>query len=293
MNDKIKKILLIFQRLLYNKLGDNMTKIFQEDYEDIKELYKTLSINKIARKYDVTSTTISRILKSLNVEKIERTSRKYFIKEDYFITGLNPKKARLLGLIATDGCLIKTKNNQYRIKFSSKDKELNIFIQEQLGGNIYEENNCFHNYISSEKIFYDLIDFGITERKSLSLNFKWEKIENYEIYFLLGCIEGDGHIGFYPNKKSSQIQISIATGCINFAQSIKDKFPDFRNIYTKKFEKSYVNYVSITSHTSGYNISKILENASNDCGMLQRKYDNIKDIINWYNEKYLLNCNIE
>lgn len=271
-----------------NRSGSqSLVKIDKVEYLKIKDLFELdkLSVKEISQLYNVTAMTISRILKSLNIILVGNKGKtKHKINHDYFKT-LTQKKARILGLLATDGDISYTKTGNIRIRFSSKDNELVNFVKSEIGGTIYQEIGCKRNYILSTEIGKDLFTYGITQNKSLNLTVNWDKIRDFKDHFLVGIIEGDGYICFSDVK--NKCYINIATGSKSFADQIQLEYPEFSSIYKKIQEKKNSNdinfgttyYPQITNFKNLLEICNKLKKASNECGMLSRKLNLIESIL--------------
>jgi hypothetical protein len=264
-------------------ITQTLTKISELDKIDIIKLYEIekMTIKKIASKYDVSDSCIRLVLKKNNI-KVERKC-KIIANHDYF-KNLTPKKARMLGLLATDGDIRQIKGGNYRIRFSSKDIELIDFVIEELGGTYYKEQGNFRTYVMSKEIGEDLKLFGITQYKSYSLNIRFDLIpKELHIYFLIGTIEGNGYVSkIYPGQKP---YINVCTASEIFANQLLDNFSEyFKYIYTKNTDKS--NYLSILYYPQTTQIDKTLALAeaiiskSKDCGILSRKLERLIAIKN-------------
>lgn len=125
--------------------------------------------------------------------------------------------AYALGLLATDGCLIKEWS---WIDLTSKDREQLENFNKCLGVNIkigIKDKRSIHRawrVQMKNKIFYDfLVSVGFTPRKSMTI----KKIlipDRYFFDFLRGCLDGDGYTYSYwdPRWRSS---FMIYTGFVS------------------------------------------------------------------------------
>ena len=129
--------------------------------------------------------------------------------------------AYALGLLATDGCLIKEGS---WIDLTSKDKEQLENFNKCLGVNIKigiknrgSDNRAWRVQMKNI-IFYDfLVSLGFTPRKSMTI----EKIiipDKYFFDFLRGCLDGDGYTFSYwdPRWRSS---FMIYTGFVSASKA--------------------------------------------------------------------------
>ena len=150
---------------------------------------------------------------------------KYLENEHYFETIDNFSKAYILGFIAADGALVKASNRDcyyLTITIKYEDKALLDFIQKELkskhklleirrissfGKPIHHIRLAFAN----EHITKDIMKYGITPKKSLSLqniiiNIPFE----FRDAFIIGYFDGNGSIIIHhhtPNSKSMHIEI--------------------------------------------------------------------------------------
>ena len=181
----------------------------------IIELYKKeKSVDYIAKKFGVSSTTIFRRLKENNI-KIRGKGCKYnksgnlYIKqhscnENYF-SKPNIENCYWAGFIAADGCI--TEDNSLSITLSIKDinhlKKFKNKIEYTGEIKIYTKKNkkkyC-RIEIFNKNITNDLLNnFKITKRKTLILKPPDLKNKNHIKSFITGYIDGDGHTGVHQN----------------------------------------------------------------------------------------------
>ena len=156
--------------------------------------------------------------------------------------------AYLVGLITSDGCLIKGKP---KISFTNKDMELINAVKEITRKCIKEKeykivdlkHDCYSYSITSRKFYYFLEDIGLTPDKSLTIG-KLDIPNKYFWSFLLGEIDGDGSI----INNSNNINLEIYSGSKIFLKYLKNKisdlcFDDCGKIYdTKDVYRLYFPY---------------------------------------------------
>lgn len=202
--------------------------VFTEEQKDyIVEQYVKykISSNKLAKQFGVSYATIIKVLKERKVDIAGGSlNRKYKVDEDFFEIIDTEEKAYWLGFLYADGSVkegktdislslveidvghiekfLKSLNSTHLIKETQKKTKDNIYIQKL----------C---YISSKKLYYDLIDKGCTPNKTLILTFpSEEQVPKYlQIHFIRGYIDGDGCIthttykGKYSERKHYKISI--------------------------------------------------------------------------------------
>jgi hypothetical protein len=145
------------------------------------------------------------------------------VKHDLFET-LDSDTCYWIGLIATDGCIHKGK---LTFNLQEKDKEiLEKFVKwSNYPLNIHTINDKRFNKIlyqvafSNQDCVKTLNDYGITERKSGTLNLKIPM--NRDI--MRGIIDGDG---CFSNSQSTGIRCNIVTVSEAFSKQIYDFYID-------------------------------------------------------------------
>lgn len=133
--------------------------------------------------------------------------RKYLVDDNFFSVIDTEQKAYWLGFITADGCLYHKKNsNSKMIEIGLKIEDidhLEKFTQDiQTNYPITTRNNISCNIkIVSKKLFADLEKFGLTERKSKTVNPIDENMIPKHLlhHYLRGIFDGDG--GFTIHDK--------------------------------------------------------------------------------------------
>ena len=192
--------------------------------KEIIDLYNSgYGCYKIAKKYECSASSINKLLKSedINTKKNPNDYRKYKLNENYFSIIDSETKAYFLGLIYSDGCVSKT---TLRISLQEEDEYLLIkFLNEiESDAKLYHipKRKITHKgqklvSISNVKIVNDLYNLGVTQKKSLSINFPTiEQVpEKYLNHFIRGVFDGDGSVFYYERvineKKYIESGVSI------------------------------------------------------------------------------------
>ena len=190
-----------------------------EDVQEIIKLYQDgVNIADIGKKFHKTGNNISQILKSNNIKVLmsAQKHRKYTINEHYFDIIDTQEKAYVIGLLMADGCI---GNGKIQISLQEEDKHILEDIRDCMGSNArlyyidntkrserdpngYTYKNMYNLNISNKYMAEKLISLGVTERKSLTLQYpKWLKDE-YFPSLIRGYMDGDGHINKYRNMIS-------------------------------------------------------------------------------------------
>lgn len=140
--------------------------------------------------------------------------------QDYFSVIDSYAKAYIVGFIAADGALVKTKTTTtLTITVKYEDKAVLEFIKSEIGNthklleirrpSSYNPEKEIHHMrytISSPTITRDLISLGIGYNKSLTMGNIINNIpKQYREAFIIGYFDGDGSVtvrdGLYPNDR--------------------------------------------------------------------------------------------
>ena len=114
-------------------------------------------------------------------------------------------KAYWLGFIAADGCIHERYNGNRSLNLSSNIRDL-YHLQKfkksiQCTQNFCRRDQVHGISISSQDLFYDLVDKGITPRKSLTLKPPLNVPEDLIRHWIRGYFDGDGSIHIYFDKR--------------------------------------------------------------------------------------------
>lgn len=260
-------------------------KIDKNETEKVLELLKTKTQKEIAKIYNVSYSTINRLIISSGIKvagrsRLNESKLKFDI--NYFDEINNEEKAYWLGFIAADGCL---KNN--KVSLISKDKEMIDKFKSYLSAEhklstiktldkrtkkeytsykISITNNLFtrklENYINNDK----------------SNNFVLPSIEDkYIPFFIAGMFDGDGYVGFRNGEKLRCSLISTKE-CLIQIQNIIEK------IGIKKTElykyKNTKNVWKMHLYSGAYDFLNYIYNDKHSEIYLSRKYNKFKEYEN-------------
>ena len=205
--------------------------------QDIINMYNEWnSCETIALKYKVSSATINRLLKDNNIFIRDKNTRNdnsgyinkiYYYNDDYFEIIDSEDKAYWLGFLFADGCVdIKynkngnTKGGRVEITLKSDDEYMLYNFAQALNGNIpitprqVKLNgkifNAIRINIHSIKMCNDLCKLGCVPRKSLILEPPKNVPDEFINSFIRGYFDGDGHVGYYPDSTSPNINVSFS-----------------------------------------------------------------------------------
>ncbi len=182
---------------------------------------------------------------------------RYKFKTDFF-KKWTPEMAYVLGFLYADGDIEDTKKSsrtQY-VKFTSKDKELLVAIKDALGcnhrinarkpfaaiypnGKIYKNSTCYYLRIGSKKMFADLVNIGLTPRKSLTIKFPSLIPSDFLKDFIRGYFDGDGcvtiktGIGKRGQKILKGLAVIFTSGSRDFLEGLADNANRFFGLQKK------------------------------------------------------------
>lgn len=217
---------------------------------------------------------------------------KYQINQDYFRNWSN-SMAYTLGYLFADGSL---ENSPYirgkYIRFTSIDlsqikmllglMESKHKIQKILprGKN---EKIRYHIRIGDKKMYLDLIELGLTTRKSLTMSFpKYKKV--FMPHFIRGYFDGDGHVSIEKKGKAlKRIRVIFTSGSEDFLLKLCSYLKEVLNLNVDKI------YIGTRSFKLSYSTSdsvKIFKYIYKDADSiyLPRKYTVFKDFFTQYNK---------
>jgi hypothetical protein len=185
---------------------------FQQILE-LYDLYKNgMTMRELASSRDFSEETIRRwfIENGLNTKLLAPKPK---FDYTYFHNINTTRKAYYLGFLYADGSICK---NDYRISIFLQDRDCNII--KSLHSDLKSQTNiqyreAFNNrkaqygvYFNSKDMYYDLINLGIKDNKSIKgVNFP--SIDSYLIpHFIRGFFDGDGTVGLrqamYKGRKN-------------------------------------------------------------------------------------------
>lgn len=141
--------------------------------------------------------------------------------------------AYVLGFIFADGNIICTKRNTWFLSIQITDKEILEQIKKALNSSHtiskrkkgQNHKQLYRLQIGSKDICKDLLNLGLTERKSKTISFP-NIPKKYLFDFIRGYFDGDGGVWVgLRNKKNYKkniiISASFTSGCENFLISLK------------------------------------------------------------------------
>lgn len=191
------------------------------------------SLLSISKNYGCSHAGICRLFKKHGKQLRTKSQyqRKYRIDDSLF-SNLNEEwKSYFLGWVYSDGCL---SGGAIDLATTEKDREvldffnLKIFNSEKpidvsrggpsdFRGTVYQSKPRARLRITNQQIYKDLINWGLTTKKSLTIEFPSYEEINYSAFFR-GIFEGDGSI----YCKDKLFLVRICTASIDFMDGMSE-----------------------------------------------------------------------
>lgn len=246
------------------------------------ELYSSgKSMTASAELATISVPALQRHLKKLGLVRSNKiNSRRYKINHDFFEKIESEKTAYWLGFIYADGFL---SNRKYQkvigISLGSRDKnhlakfledtDANYLVKDYKTTSGYKNNISYSRvYITSEKMFSDLLKAGVLEKKSLKLQFPTWMPSTLKSHFIRGYFDGDG--SFAKNSKGTYT-IKMC-GTKEFLKSVLKIFgKENLKLHKARKDKKNTYYISICGMKQ---IKRIADYLYNDATIyLDRKHE--------------------
>jgi hypothetical protein len=261
--------------------------LLEKEYQELK------SIKKIAQKYYVHYTTIS---KKFDQFGIKRDLRTFYCEDEHMFSKDTEKSFYLAGFIAADGCINKYKNKQSRLSIFLSDKDTD-FLQMlkndlfRFDGKTYTSKiknskrnpawndtiNCGFR-ITSNIICRDLERFNIVPRKSLIYRFpEWLTDHPLVHHFMRGYNDGDGCIRIRDSYNANKLVFSLV-GQPLFLETYKNILElNCEIINYDKFIQIRNNGLGVLEYSGNIIVAKIADFLYKDATIfMDRKYHPIQ-----------------
>lgn len=219
-----------------------------------------------------------------------------------FFKSWNPKMSYMIGLISADGAVEDVRKSSRTCYFTitSKDKSIIINSKKALNSShkIYIQKPSYQKFrnglfycsqkyvlrIGSKEMCQDLINLGITPKKSLRLTIP--KVPNNLFgFYLRGYFDGDGCINLETSKGGGKGKISVifTSGCKDYLEKISLKI---RKAIGLRNNKVYLNsgaYRLKYRKLDGLKLLKFMYYRLNSSSYLNRKYQIYTNYLNSVN----------
>lgn len=231
--------------------------------------------------------TYNSIQSKIRYLPFQKKVKKYLVNYDFF-KKWSPEMSYVLGFIAADGNICHS-GKAHTLHIASDDRDIIEKIKKILNysGPIHQKNR-FNGKISyslricDQIIFKDLENWGISERKSLTLFPKVRK--KYVSDFLRGYLDGDGTVYLRNTKYLSKLGVVFYTASKPMAKFIYTNLKNllihsFSNIQNRltKYNNCYYS-ISLGHKASCELYSKIYPNTDL---YMERKYNKFIEGIKW------------
>lgn len=241
---------------------------------------ENITLQALEDKYDITRLTISKHLKKMKVA-IRNPLRKYTYNENYFEIIDTEDKAYWLGFLAADGAInehkhyktvelglaaVDTSHLEKFVVSIDGEKEM---VKNRITKSKGKEYPSCRVTVNCTKMANDLIDKGITPRKSHTLQFPTFLPDSLIKHFMRGYFDGDGGVQV---RNGTTLAINIL-GNEDFLTDYLKKLSQLLGVPIQKmYSKSTSNVKTIYYY--GKNAAKILDFFyGNAFVYLDRKYD--------------------
>ena len=196
----------IYTRVSKLRLSHNATWSGQKD-SIIKDYQDGKSLDQLGKKYGHYEQNIKKKITEwgINIRTVSESNSIYDFDKSFFKKINSHEKAYWLGFIYADGNVYQKKNTMvFQICLSKRDKLHIVKLKKSLKSEhkIYNDRENIRLMISNDEFARDLIDLGVSPRKSLTLNFPSSDVLSKEFYssFILGYFDGDGSISVRKNR---------------------------------------------------------------------------------------------
>ena len=259
-----------------------MTNITKEIENEICSKYSTHTSSQLAKEYDVAQSKVTNIWTKYGLKGKKRQI--YSLNEEYFDVIDDSNKAYFLGFICADGCLFKNKNKQdvLRITIHRQDEYiLEEFLKLiQTNKPIYRTSGKYSTIeIVSDKIVKSLNKIGIFPNKTYG-NTIPNISEQFELDFIRGYIDGDGHI---TPKTGENMRVAISgyeSNMLKIASMLENRniLSSFMVDKRKEYKNGSFGELAFSNKLECYCLLKLLY--QNELTLkLYRKYKNAIDFI--------------
>lgn len=276
--------------------------MLSEQDEDIilKSYVQTKSGHKTARRTGFTSRQVYGCLKRrrIKVTPLKEINRRYRWDEDYFSVIDSHAKAHVLGFWSADGCVYRKRGSRVvQMDLSAVDTDYIEYLKKALSytGPVYPATRAGRDYVRfgiySHKMFDDLVRLGITERKSLTLQFPSpdQVPDEFLPSFICGHFEGDGSIWFRKSDATPYAEINTV--------GTRDMVENIGRVCAEKLGVTYTIGQNTGPRLKSVNtwVLKISGNPqvmkvmkwmyANVPYKMQRKYERYEQLLKHYNEQ--------
>lgn len=222
------------------------TKLTDKELEII--LSGKYSNAELSKAFNRTTSHIAYICKIYSVQLPNHRNLPSKTVNHSFFKSLTKESAYVLGFIAADGCIYRKNENSCVLEIVLAEKDVNFI--EKLKNLIAPNNNIIFRpsnnsvgiCIYSTQIYNDLLNLGITERKSLTL--KWPEVIPADLlsHYVRGYFDGDGSVHIRTSRTGRKHLAVSIMGTYDFLNGISNVAPlgksgiyKHKNVFDMKF----------------------------------------------------------
>lgn len=177
----------------------------EEDLAYLRKNYDVKGPKQIAVDLNRTPVAVRCMGHSLGLKSAFRL-RYESVRHDYFGDVRTHTQAYLLGLLAADGCV----GDDFRIQLqlAIKDRILVDLIRDEIAPGVLVTERATQASdqaafcISSKQIAADLAAYGVTPRKSFTLQWPDRLVRELKGAYICGAFDGDGTLGWVKDSRS-------------------------------------------------------------------------------------------
>jgi hypothetical protein len=155
-----------------------------------------------------------------------------------------------LGFLSADGCLRKSGEIAININKIDVDilKKLRTYLKTEKPITFIEKtNSCFFSF-GNKNIYSNILKYGLTTNKSLTLKFPNNIPDDKLNHFIRGYFDGDGCVSIKKNKNSIRLRINFV-GTKEFLEILQ-----FKLIERIDLKKTNISNMTINKNTYQFNI---------------------------------------
>lgn len=212
-----------------------------QEYIAAEKNNQHISLTTLSKKYHCKRETISKYIKLLGFEVINRTTGKH-INSNIFDNIDTEEKAYWFGFLCADGCI--TKNNYVELGIHWNDydhmQKYRKFLELESDDSIKRNKNVARVRIHNNHMAEQLLKKGCIHNKSHLLKFpKLSIFANRSLVydFIRGYCDGDGCLRFYQNYKNVWVCDLTITSTKEFLEGVK-KFLNIEGGYMRNCSTS-------------------------------------------------------
>lgn len=205
--------------------------------------------------------------------------------------------AYVLGLIFADGSILDVRKSSRTcyLHICSNDKSLLEQVRRVMSSNHritsrkprtvvfrgkpYFCKETFSLRIGNKIMYQDLIDKGLSPKKSLDMCFPFLP-SRFFCFFLRGYFDGDGSISVYipKDRKAHRVRIAFISGSYNFLYGLSNRIKRYLKTFSKTLYKGQYAYYLRYSKADSLRVLTYMYKDLESAPYLERKYDVFRGI---------------